>query len=92
MSYFVKWSVCLCRKCRVLTNGLSVSFGDVVYGWSHTQFLMPNGQGNGHVGSLRALNEVFYQITKSLPTVGGSEGTANVVSLRRLTVAPKDIR
>ena len=33
MSYFVKWSVCLCRKCRVLTNGLSVSFGDVVYGW-----------------------------------------------------------
>ena len=33
-SYFVKWSVCQCHKCRVLTNGLSVSFGDVVYGWS----------------------------------------------------------
>ena len=39
MSYFVKWSVCLCRKCRVLTNGLSVSFGDVVYGWSLTVIL-----------------------------------------------------
>ena len=38
-SYFVKWSVCLCRKCRVLTNGLSVSFGDVVYGWSLRQIL-----------------------------------------------------
>ena len=81
MSYFVKWSVCLCRKCRVLTNGLSVSFGDVVYGWSHTQFLMPNGQGNGHVGSLRALNEVFYQIITLLPTVNRRSVTANIATL-----------
>ena len=31
-SYFHKWSVSLCRKYRVLTTGLSVSFGDIVYG------------------------------------------------------------
>lgn len=38
-----------------------------------------------HVGSLRVLNEVFYQIINSFPTVVGSEGTVNAASLRRLS-------
>ena len=45
-----------------------------------------------HVGSLRALNEIFYQIINSLPTVVGSEGTVNAASLQCLTVAPMGIR
>ena len=31
-SYFAKWSLPLCRKSRVLANGPSLLFGDVVYG------------------------------------------------------------
>ena len=30
--YFAKWSLPLCRKSRVLANGPSLPFGDVVYG------------------------------------------------------------
>ena len=33
-SLFAKWSLGLCRKNRVSTNGQSVPFGDVVYGRS----------------------------------------------------------
>ena len=36
-----------------------------------------------HVGSLRALNEVFYQIITTVATVVWSEGTAKGASLRR---------
>ena len=31
-SYFTKWSLPPCRKSRVLANGPSLPFGDVVYG------------------------------------------------------------
>ena len=36
----------------------------------------------GHVGSLRALNEVFYQIITLLPTVIRRSVTANIATLR----------
>ena len=37
-SYFAKWSLSLCRKSRVLANGPSLPFGDVVYGCPPTWY------------------------------------------------------
>ena len=39
-------------------------------------------EGLWHVGSLQALNEVFYQIITPLPTVIRQSGTANAATLR----------